>query len=221
MLFFQMLLLGGYTYAHVLRTCLKQRTQVIVHVALLVAALLVLPISPSDGWKPQGSENPALYILLLLGATVGLPYFVLSTTGPLLQAWFWRTCPEQSPYPLYAVSNAGSLLALLSFPFLVEPNLSGPQQARLWRLGFWGFALLLGLVAIFVWNSRPPARRSADDTLPEETKSQGSPVDGGWKTTLLWIGWSACGVMLFMGVTNHLTLNVASVPFLWVMPLSI
>ena len=216
---FQALLFCGYTYAHFL-TKLSIRAQCLCHGALLLCASLV-SIVPSETWKPEGGENPLVLIPLMLLLTVGLPYFLLSASGPLLQAWFWRTCPEQSPYPLYAVSNTGSLLALLSFPFLVEPNLSGPQQAGLWRLGFWGFALLWGLVAIFVWNSRPPTRRSADDALPAETKSQGLPVDGGWKTTLLWIGWSACGVMLFMGVTNHLTLNVASVPFLWVLPLSV
>src|SRR5262245_21723282 len=122
MLFFQVVLLGGYAYAHFTSQRLKPRAQAALHLALLVAALGLLPITPGDSWKPRGGGNPTLDILTLLTASLGLPYFVLSSTGPLLQHWFSRTTPARSPYRLYALSNAGSLLALVSFPFLFEPH---------------------------------------------------------------------------------------------------
>ena len=123
MLFFQALLLGGYAYAHLLSR-LKPRTQALVHLVLLVAALALLPITPSSTWKPHGGENPVLRILALLTVTLGLPYFVLSSTGPLMQQWFSRANPGRSPYRLYALSNVGSLLALVTYPFLVESYLT-------------------------------------------------------------------------------------------------
>jgi len=119
MLFFQVLLLGGYAYAHLLSRWFKPRTQAIVHLVLLGAALAMLPIIPSNSWKPGGQGNPMLRILALLAANLGLPYFVLSATGPLMQQWFSQIHPGRSPYRLYALSNAGSLLALISYPFRV------------------------------------------------------------------------------------------------------
>src|SRR4051794_35817521 len=109
MLFFQLALLAGYTYAHLISRWLKPRSQALVHLCLLLAALAVLPITPADFWKPHGQDNPTWRILLLLTATIGLPYLVLSSTGPLLQQWFCRAHPTGSPYRLYALSNAGSL----------------------------------------------------------------------------------------------------------------
>src|SRR2546426_8834766 len=129
LLFFQVLLLGGYAYAHVTSRCLKPRAQAVVHLILLAAALALLPITPSDSWKPRGGGNPTLQILALLAASLGLPYFVLSSTGPLMQQWFSRTNPGVSPYRLYALSNAGSLLALVSLPFFFEPQFTRITQA--------------------------------------------------------------------------------------------
>ena len=114
MLFFQVLLLGGYAYAHAISRRLKPRTQAVVHLLLLAAALATLPITPGDSWKPHGVGNPTWQILVLLTASIGLPYLVLSATGPLMQEWFRRTVPGVSPYRLYALSNVGSLLALVS-----------------------------------------------------------------------------------------------------------
>src|SRR5438876_7240684 len=115
MLFFQVALLAGYAYAHVTTRWLKPRGQILLHLLLLVAALALLPIIPADAWKPRGGGNPTLQILALLAATIGLPYFVLSSTGPLMQRWFCATNPGKSPYRLFALSNAASLLALLSY----------------------------------------------------------------------------------------------------------
>ena len=135
MLFFQVLLLGGYAYAHWLTQRLKPKAQGRLHVALLVLAVAALPIRPGEQWKPPGDGNPVLQILALLAACVGLPYFVLSSTGPLIQHWFHRQFTGRSPYRLYALSNLGSLLALISYPFAVEPQLTRKTQASVWGIG--------------------------------------------------------------------------------------
>src|SRR5512144_1457280 len=135
MLFFQVLLLGGYAYAHFTTRWLRPRTQAVVHLVLLAAALALLPITPNDAWKPNGGGNPTLQILALLAASLGLPYFVLSSTGPLIQQWFSRAQPGRSPYRLYALSNVGSLLALVTYPFIVESYLTRHTQATIWGCG--------------------------------------------------------------------------------------
>ena len=146
MLFFQVLLFAGYAYAHVLQK-LTWRRQAMFHGLLLAATLLALPIIPGAGWKPEGAEDPVVRILLILGGAVGLPYFCLSATSPLLQAWFGRACPGWKPYALYALSNAGSLLALVSYPFVFEPVFRLRVQAVSWSWGYAGFAVLCGLCA--------------------------------------------------------------------------
>src|SRR5919106_3505200 len=137
MLFFQALLLAGYAYAHFLARLSSKRAEAIVHTVLLIAAVATLPIAPGDAWKPAGTDEPVTRILLLLGASVGLPYFLLAATSPLLQAWFARARPGENPYRLFAVSNLASLVALLGYPLLLEPNLGGAAQVRLWS---WLFA---------------------------------------------------------------------------------
>ncbi len=134
MVFFQTLLFAGYAYAHASQRLLRPKAQAVLHLALLVAAASCLPIVPEASWKPGAgsTDSPAWSILWLLAATVGLPYFALSATGPLVQAWFCRSLPGRSPYRLYAVSNFGSLVALVAYPFYVEPNLAVGRQAWLW-----------------------------------------------------------------------------------------
>ena len=129
MLFFQTVLLAGYAYAHATNAKLQPRSQAVLHSALLVIALLLLPIAPNEIWKPSGTEEPISWILLVLTATVGLPYLLLASTSPLLQAWFSRARPGVDPYRLFAVSNLASLLALIGYPLLVEPFL-GSREAR-------------------------------------------------------------------------------------------
>ncbi|MFC1806577.1 spermidine synthase [Planctomycetota bacterium] len=218
MLFFQMLLLAGYSYAHLIATKLSQHRQVVVHGVVLVAAMVLLPIAPSEGWKPTGAGDPTWRILALLAASVGLPYFLLSTTGPLLQAWFSRTEPGRSPYRLYALSNAGSLLALLSYPFVFEPAFALRHQALGWSAAFVVFALLCGWCGIRTWHVR--ARGLA--TTSQESSTAGDtarrPTAG---AVALWLGLSACGSVLLLSVTNHICYDVAVVPFLWVLPLSL
>ncbi|MDP2864671.1 MAG: hypothetical protein Q8O90_00320, partial [Elusimicrobiota bacterium] len=159
MLFFQVLLLGGYVYAHLIATRLAPRTQVLVHLTLLLASLFFLKILPSDAWRPSGHESPVWSILLMLGANVGLPYLVLSATSPLAQAWFLGASRGRSPYRLYALSNAGSLLALLSYPFVFEPLLTLKTQAALWAALYILFVPACCWCAVSFLRSSPAAAR--------------------------------------------------------------
>src|SRR5579872_5595458 len=142
LLFFQLVLLAGYFYAHLLIRYLRARQQILLHAALLVLSLATLPIIPAAHWKPSGGDDPTARIILLLGATVGLPYMLLSATSPLLQAWYVRTHSGAVPYRLFALSNFGSMLALLSYPVLVEPRLALAHQAVIWSSGYAAFATL-------------------------------------------------------------------------------
>ncbi|MEN9536875.1 MAG: hypothetical protein RLZZ178_872 [Verrucomicrobiota bacterium] len=213
MLFFQLLLLGGYAYAHFSISRLTPRRQVISHLVLLALAVALLPITPGDAWKPADGSNAAGHILLLLLGCLGLPYLVLSATGPLLQAWFSKANPGVSPYRLYALSNVGSLLALLIYPFYLEPQLSRQAQADGWS---WGLAIYAGLTAwcgLKVWKSA-----AADGTAAKQ-EDEAAPASAGRK--LLWFALPACGVMLLLAITNKLCQDIAVVPFLWVLPLSL
>lgn len=229
MLFFQLLLLVGYIYAHLLSTKLSIRTQVITHVSLLGLSLLWLPIIPADAWKPVAGQSPAWQILLLLLASVGAPYFMLSTTGPLLQRWFSHTAPGAYPYRLYALSNVGSLLALLSYPFVFEPYLRLHTQAINWTWGYVAFACLSAWCGLRLWRQFSFETQSAcpSDTVAEASVNRlpeslnvikDKPT---WPQMSLWLGLSAAGSAMLLATTNQLCLDVATVPFLWVLPLSI
>src|SRR6185503_2582219 len=158
MLFFQVLLLGGYAYAHTISRRLKPRSQAIVHLVLLAAALATLPITPGDHWKPKTSGDPTWHILALLLVSLGLPYLVLAATGPLMQEWFRRANPGASPYRLYALSNVGSLLALISYPFYFETKFTRQAQAQFWSWGLAFYAICCGFCAWRIW--RQPAEPS-------------------------------------------------------------
>src|SRR5262249_17625140 len=145
MLFFQGLLLAGYAYAHTLVTHLSLRRQVLVHTLLLLGSLATLPILPRASWQAPGPGDPTWRIVTLLGSTVGMPYFLLAATAPLMQGWFARVALGPSPYWLYAVSNASALLALVTYPILVEPALSQTAQAVWWSVGYGVFVLLGGI----------------------------------------------------------------------------
>ncbi len=229
MLFFQTLLVGGYAYAHV-ASRLKPRVQAIVHLLLLAAALALLPITPADVWKPQGGENPTLRILILLTVSLGLPYFVLSSTGPLVQQWFSRTHPGRSPYRLYALSNAGSLLALVTYPFLVESYLTRKTQATVWAWGLVGYAVVSALCAARLWKSEGE-REKAEAGLTEHAtrNTQPAPVEPHPTLAprpspldpLLWLLLPACASVLLLATTNKLCQDTTVIPFLWVLPLAL
>lgn len=217
MLFFQFFLLAGYAYAHGLTRFFAPRKQAGIHVALLLLTLVTLPIVPGENWKPQPGQSPTGQILLLLAVCLGLPYFALSATGPLLQAWFSRLRPGVVPYRLYALSNVGSLLALLSYPFLVEPMLTRRTQASLWSWVFVGFTLLCAGCAGRLWRHRNEELPPADS--PAAVADTQQPPDA--LTRLWWFALPACGSVLLLATTNKLCQDVAVVPFLWVLPLSL
>jgi len=212
LLFFQVALLAGYCYAHVLNRYVRPRRQAVVHVALLLLSLAVLPVIPSAGWKPEHVGDPSGRILLLLTATIGLPYLLLSTTGPLLQAWYAATHPKGAPYRLYALSNVGSLLALFSFPVLIEPWFTTRVQGWGWSGVYAAFVLLCGLVA---WRTM-----RAMGYMWVRDAFAGAPAPD-WKLYLLWIALPACASGLLVSFTNHLSQNVAPIPFLWVVTLGV
>ncbi|HWJ01763.1 MAG TPA: fused MFS/spermidine synthase [Burkholderiales bacterium] len=205
------MLLAGYAYAD-LTTRLGARRQALLHVALLVVSLACLPIIASSGWKPRGEEEPISRILLLLVATIGLPYFLLSTTTPLLQSWYWRRFRSAVPYRLFALSNFASLLALLGFPVLFEPVFDLKQLGWGWSLLFALFALLCAGTALLSMNGFDPVEK---DAAPKPATAL--PV----KDQVLWLALSAMGSVMLLAVTNHVTQNVSSVPFLWVLPLAL
>jgi hypothetical protein len=211
LLFFQLLLLAGYFYAHLLIRYLKLKSQMWVHCGLLAASLATLPIIPSARWKPAGYGDPTFGILVLLAATIGLPYLLLSATSPLLQAWYVRVKHGALPYRLFALSNFGSFLALLSYPFVIEPRLALSRQAAIWSFGYAAFALACGTAA---WKSS-----SAAEPFSEATSGNAPPPSAA--TKIFWVALAACASVLLLATTSHLTQNVAPIPLLWVVPLSI
>ena len=215
MVFFQTLLFAGYAYAHFSEKFLRPRWQAVVHVTLLATAVGMLPIMPDAAWKLDTTSAPTWRILGLLAASVGLPYFVLSATGPLAQAWFARSLPNRSPYRLYALSNIGSLVALLGYPFYVEPRFALARQTWLWGVGFVAFAALCALAACrAAWVSRPAlAAPGLAHTHREESPN--------WQRRLLWLLAPALASMMLLATTNHVCQDVAVMPFLWVAPLSL
>ena len=211
LLFFQMVLLLGYLYAHAVVRYLKPRAQMIVHTGLLLVSLAALPIYPNVSWKPTGTEEPISAILRLLALSVGLPYFLLSTTGPLLQAWYARRFKGVMPYRLYALSNAGSMFALVSYPFLFEPVFGVHLQSNLWSGAYVAFAAICALTA---W-------RSGNAPVAEHMEEASDEHRPGLRQYVLWLLLPACASVLLLATSNHLSQNVAAIPFLWVLPLSI
>ncbi len=209
LVFFQVAYLLGNLYAHGLMRLRNPAWASRIHVALLAASLLLLPILPGAAWKPAESADPALRIFALLAVKIGLPFFLLSATSPLLQAWYVRAERGSWPYRFYALSNAGSLLALLSYPVLVEPHSTTRHQAFAWS---YAYALF---VAVCAWIA---FRRRAAAPASEEASAQPSPD---WKTLLLWAALAADASALLLAVTTHISQDVAAVPLLWIVPLSL
>jgi len=215
MVFFQLVLLLGYAYAHALASRTRGTTQAAIHLALLAASLLFLPVAPDPSWKPSGGDNPVWGVLGLLSATVGLPYFLLSSTSPLIQAWFARAYPGSSPYRLFALSNLASMLALLGYPFLFEPWLTNTRQSFWWSVGY---ALFVACCAALAWRSRdlPPLTVESGQlaAIAEEPKPRRGEIG-------LWLLLSALGSVMLLAVSNHLTQNISAIPLLWVVPLAV
>ncbi|HZT33616.1 MAG TPA: fused MFS/spermidine synthase [Bryobacteraceae bacterium] len=203
MMFFQVVLLAGYGYAHAIRRYLPARLQAPLHALLLAGSLCLLPVSPRIAWPPETGANPITGILMLLAVCAGLPYFLLSTTGPLVQSWY-AGAKVAFPYRLFAVSNLGSLLALLAYPAAIEPFLNTGRQLWWWSAGYAVFVLLAGAATLSSHAAMPP---------------RASPVRLGERA--LWVTLAALPSALWLAVANHLSQNVAPVPFLWILPLSL
>lgn len=218
MVFFQVVLLAGYSYAHFISSRFSPRTMRNVHLALLAASLATLPIAPDpEIWKAASDSLPVGRILLLLAATIGLPYFLLSSTGPLLQESFHRET-GQTPYRLYSLSNVGSLLALLSYPFLFEPQLTLRMQIIGWSVGYGLFVVLCGWCA---WMfARLPANSTLADMQDSAACAQPPPQPRAGHI-ILWLALSACGSVMLLATTNQVCQEVTAVPFLWVLPLGL
>jgi hypothetical protein len=211
MLFFQVGLFAGYAYAHTLATYLTPRRQVIVHLVLLFAALVSLPITPDPASRPDPSGDPTTAILGLLLRTVGVPYVALAASAPLLQSWFSQATPERSPYRLYALSNLGSLLGLLSYPFVIEPRLALGTQTVAWSIGFGLYALLC------IVSGRPLLRVRRADPVPADRVRA---VETAVSDRMLWLALPACATTVLLATTNQMCQDFAVIPFLWVLPLS-
>ena len=211
MLFFQAGLLAGYSYAHLLTTRLTRRAQVIAHGVLLAGALVALPIALPTAWNDPGTHAPLPWLIAALGLMAGLPFFVLSATGPLLTRWFSATPHPRSadPYFLYVASNAGSLAGLLLYPLVLEPSLPIATQSRMWTFGFVACALL-------VLGCGTAMLRGA----PSGEVAEPSPEAVTWRRRLTWIGLAAIPSSLVLGATQYITTDVAVVPLLWVVPLT-
>ncbi len=215
MLFFQAGLLGGYIYAHLSIRYLKPRTQAILHVTLLLFSLAVLPIAPATGWKPTGDEDPIFRILALLTVSAGLPYLLLSTTSPLAQAWYSRKYNSALPYKLFALSNLASLIGLLAYPFLVEPNVTLRGQSLLWSCAYVVFVLLALGVALYTVRGMSSKYKKTTMVIYSDLNPPSL------RARALWVLLACTSSALLLSVTNHLTQNVTSIPFLWILPLSL
>lgn len=224
MMFFQILLTGGYAYTNWLIKNNSPTRQKNIHLSLVAVAMTILmglsfvwdsPITPDSTWKPQGVDDPITDIFKLLIVSVGLPYFILAANGPLMQAWFSRAYPNHSYARLYALSNFGSLLGLLAYPILIEPAFPLSRQGWAWSVGFILFGLLTSLV-----GARSGGENAADRPQP---KIDPEPKTGSPSRALisLWIALSTTASMFLLSVTNQISQEVAVIPFLWILPLTI
>lgn len=214
MLFFQIVLFLGYAYAHLLGK-LPRKAQAVLHASLLLASLVLLPITPEESWKPIGSDEPRARILMLLMMTVGLPYFVLSSTSPLVQVWFTRSAAGANPWRLYALSNIGSLVALLSFPFFFEPRWDVVWLSKAWS-GLFVFGILLCLLALWM-----DFERGGRDQQVHPLIKSNADDHPGLSSRLLWMVLPAMASVVLLAATNHVCQDVAVIPFMWVVPLSL
>ena len=213
LVFFQVFLLIGYLYAYLLDRWLAPFRQALVHAILVCLALVVfLPLNLAITQQPPADQAPQLAIMLLLLSSIGLPYALISSSGPLFQNWFRQQHPNRNPYRLYALSNIGSLLGLLSYPFLIEPVLTLHHQALFWTAGF---VLYFIYTLACLWSLRNfKLKTTADDTQADTYEIR--TVDA-----LTWISMAAIATTLLLAITNKITMDVASVPFLWILPLTL
>jgi SAM-dependent methyltransferase len=225
LVFFQVTLLAGYAYCDATTRFVGRRVQAFTHIGLLIVSLVFLPVMADSAWKPLGDENPSLRIIGLLLVTIGLPFFLLSSTGPLVQSWFARSFAERRVYRLFALSNLASLLGLVSYPFAIEPWITMQHQVWIWSAGYAVYvisctgAALFGLYGRTGTTETGAARAQPDRPDPAFALAPEAPPSLGRMAT--WVMLSALGSLLLLATTNHITRDIASIPFLWVLPLSL
>jgi hypothetical protein len=215
MVFFQAALLAGYAYAHILTSYMPSRSAILIHLGVMVAASFALPLAIASGWSQPPASGTAIWLIGLYTISIGLPFFALAANGPLLQAWFSRTDhpAAHAPYFLYAASNIGSFLALILYPTVIEPFIRLGDQTRLWSAGFYALITLIALCGALLWRSNQavaPKSGSADRTDPPS-----------WTDAGIWAAVAAVPAGLLVAVTAHISTDVAAVPLLWVLPLSL
>ncbi len=230
LLFFEVLLTGGYAYAYTLTRLLKPRRQAWVHWLFLGVSVLVLllgvffwhtPLLPGSTWRPTEVDYPFWDVIKVLLVAVGVPYFLLATNSTLLQAWFNTLYPGRSPYRLYALSNLASLLGLLCYPFLFEPLLSVTTQARWWALAYGLYFVSACVLAWRFMHSSPAASAETAPPLSTVTAEGLEPAAPRWHTRLLWVLLPAIASLLLLATTNQITQEIAVIPFLWILPLTL
>jgi hypothetical protein len=215
LVFFQAVLLLGYAYAHLLTRTVPTRIALFIHLGVMAAATLALPLGIAAGWGRPPTEGEALWLVGLFAVSIGMPFFALSANGPLLQAWFARTDHPRAkdPYFLYATSNVGSMLALLSYPFLFEPFTRLGQQTIAWAIAFYVLIALISACGVASWSAGSAAR---DAEVAEEARIRPS-----WRDAAIWMALAAIPSGLLIAVTAHLSTDIAPSPFLWVVPLAL
>jgi hypothetical protein len=215
-MFFQFALLAGYLYAHVLSRSLELRRQVLVHLALLVLVFLQLPVHMDEAAATAAGEAPIATLLRLLFTGLGLPFFAIAATAPLLQRWFSQTRHAEAadPYFLYVASNFGSMVALVGYPLVIEPALGLARQTLVWTAGYGLLAVLIGVCAFHGWRHRDAAHEA--DAAPRDT----APAPA-WRERVAWLALALAPVSLMLGVTQHITSEIAAVPLLWLAPLAL
>jgi hypothetical protein len=219
LVFFQAMLLAGYLYAYSVTKWLRRRTQIILHISLALTPLAVLPLHIPNGWEPPAQSSPVLWILAMLAVSVGLPFFMLSASTPLLQRWFSQSGHKfaSDPYFLYAASNLGSLVGLLGYPLLLEPTLRLSRQSSHWSYGYGVFLALTLACGVLVWRTQPGIV-AAPAAPAEETDEVEAGV--AWRQRLRWIALAFVPSSLMIGVTTQLTTDVPAIPLFWVLPLA-
>jgi hypothetical protein len=219
--FFQAALLVGYCYAHLLIAKASPRLTGIIHLAVCLLAFLVLPIGLPRGWSEPPASEPYLWQIGLFTVAIGLPFLAVAANAPLLQAWFARTGHRQGrdPYFLYAASNLGSLIALLSYPFVLEPAFGLKALSRFWAVGY---VLLMAALALTFWLMLRRGPQLAEQALlPAVADNAGKRARPAWSDRLGWIGLALVPAALLTAFTTHVTTDIASAPLLWVLPLSL
>ncbi len=217
MVFYQIILFLGYLYAHYLSSQQTLQKQVYIHALIMLISFIALPVALPENIAPPTESNPTFWLIWTLFIAIGLPFFVVSTTAPLLQKWFSHIGHHNShdPYFLYAASNAGSLLSLLSYPFIIEPLLGLSEQRTLWSIAYFLLALLIGVCGFVLWR----CRKNTEADIPKQATDEAPPLD--WQTRVHWLLLAFVPSSLLLGLTNFISTDIASAPLLWIIPLTL